>query len=213
MLLKTRYKHITLTVLLGVLLSACHTTHTIQSTAQPAAKPRTNSNYTPLSKKSPQSMDTHSNTSVTAPPPYRTSSVLDKYAVKLGVNKSDLKNAALYALIDEWYSVPYKWGGRTKAGVDCSDFAEIVLQQIYGIEIHGAVPDIYKHCQTIRKSELQEGDLVFFNIQGRPLSHVGVYLCNNKFVHASVRGGVIIEDLELPYYKRYFYKAGRINKE
>jgi lipoprotein Spr len=61
----------------------------------------------------------------------------------------------------------------------------------------------------VRKDELQEGDLVFFKIHSRSISHVGIYLGNNKFAHASSRG-VAINSLDDGYYSRYFYKGGRL---
>jgi lipoprotein Spr len=64
-------------------------------------------------------------------------------------------------------------------------------------------------CTDIDKNQLQEGDLVFFNTLGG-ISHVGLYINNNKFVHASTSNGVIISDLDEPYWQRRFVKAGRI---
>jgi lipoprotein Spr len=58
---------------------------------------------------------------------------------------------------------------------------------------------------------MEEGDLVFFKIEGNQVSHIGVYLQNNKFVHATTKKGVIINDLDELYYKKYYFKSGRIN--
>jgi lipoprotein Spr len=66
--------------------------------------------------------------------------------------------------------------------------------------------------KPIKKSALKEGDLVFFKIKQKRISHVGVYVGNNKFAHASVQNGVIISDLDEPYYKMYFYKGGRVER-
>jgi len=81
---------------------------------------------------------------------------------------------------------------------------------VYNITITGSVVDIYKNCKHIKASQLKEGDLVFFKINKRSVSHVGVYLHNQKFVHASVHTGVTIDDLGEDYYKKYFCGAGRI---
>lgn len=132
------------------------------------------------------------------------------YAEKLGVSKDDITNYKLYHFIDRWYGTPYKYAGRSKSGVDCSDFTALLFKDVYNISISGAVTDIYKQCKPIKRSELKEGDLVFFKINRKSLSHVGVYLQNHKFVHASVHSGVIIDDLGEDYYKKYFRAAGRI---
>jgi murein DD-endopeptidase / murein LD-carboxypeptidase len=57
---------------------------------------------------------------------------------------------------------------------------------------------------------MKEGDLVFFKIKKNIISHVGIYLGNGKFAHASMHSGIIVSDLDEPYYKKYFYKATRV---
>jgi lipoprotein Spr len=63
----------------------------------------------------------------------------------------------------------------------------------------------------VSREELKEGDLVFFKIKSRSITHVGIYLGNNRFAHASSSRGVVLSNLDEPYYKRYFYKGGRLN--
>jgi lipoprotein Spr len=63
----------------------------------------------------------------------------------------------------------------------------------------------------VSREELKEGDLVFFKINSRSITHVGIYLGNNRFAHASSSRGVVLSNLDEPYYKRYFYKGGRLN--
>ncbi|NNM95712.1 MAG: glycoside hydrolase [Bacteroidia bacterium] len=133
-----------------------------------------------------------------------------KYAGILQVPVSDITNQSLYEFIDSWYGVPYKFAGRTKAGVDCSDFVSLLYEKAYGVNISGTSADLFDKCKAVKETELKEGDLVFFRINSRHISHVGVYLQNNKFVHASVHAGVVISSLNEPYYKKYFYKAGKL---
>ena len=140
----------------------------------------------------------------------RESTIVSTYAEKLEVSKSDITNYELYNFIDLWYGTPYKYAGRSKSGVDCSDFVSLLFQSVYNIAITGAVPDLYRQCRHIKPSQLKEGDLVFFKINSKSLSHVGIYLQNHKFVHASVHSGVVIDDLGEDYYKKYFRVAGRI---
>lgn len=135
--------------------------------------------------------------------------IKEKYAAKLGVDSGKI-GYTLYSFIDEWYGAPYHYAGRTKEGVDCSDFVCILFQNIYNKTLSGTAGDIYNMCKTVSDTNLQEGDLVFFKINSKSISHVGIYLQNNKFIHASVHSGVVISDLSEAYYKKYFFKAGRI---
>ncbi len=132
------------------------------------------------------------------------------YAEKLGVEEKEIRNEKLYKFIDEWYSVPYKYGGKNKKGIDCSAFAGILCSTIYNKKLSPSSKAISEETKKISVNDLREGDLVFFIINGKSVSHVGVYLQHNKFVHATTKKGVIISDLNEPYYIKYFYSAGRI---
>jgi cell wall-associated NlpC family hydrolase len=138
--------------------------------------------------------------------------IVSKYADKLDVSKRDITNYELYKFIDTWYGAPYKYAGRTKAGVDCSDLVSILYQNVYNVTVTGNVETFYKLCKPIKPSELKEGDLIFFKINSKSLSHIGVYLQNHRFVHASVHSGVVIDDLGEDYYKKYYWGAGRLLK-
>ncbi|MBK9284558.1 MAG: C40 family peptidase [Sphingobacteriaceae bacterium] len=131
----------------------------------------------------------------------------------LNLSSRDVKHSKLYSFIDEWYGVPYKYGGCKKSGVDCSCFTDNLYAEVYGNKLGRTAGEIHKSCEKISKHKLEEGDLVFFIINGRSISHVGVYLKDNKFVHASTKRGVIVSDLDEAYYKKYFYSAGRYKKE
>lgn len=133
-----------------------------------------------------------------------------KYASIMGVNPNNIDNYRLYSFIDAWYGTPYKWAGRSRDGVDCSDFVSVLFDQVYGTNLSGTCVDLLSKCKIVKESDLKEGDLVFFKINSHHASHVGVYLMNHKFVHASVHAGVVISDLTEAYYKKYFYKAGRL---
>ncbi len=114
----------------------------------------------------------------------------------------------LYFEVFDWLKTPYAIG-RTKKGIDCSDFASVLYESVYRLPFRGDCRAIYKLCETFGKDQLREGDFVFFSISG-PISHVGVYLGNNKFAHATVQAGVIVSDLNEAYYKRYFLCGGRL---
>lgn len=136
--------------------------------------------------------------------------VVAKYAEKLQVSKSQITNIALYEFIDDWYGVKYKFGGLTKSGVDCSGFCNVLYNKVYKKELPRSTKDIVKVINKVPQSKLKEGDLVFFNISGKKNSHVGLYLINNYFVHASTSKGVVISNLTNPYYKKAYNKGGSI---
>jgi lipoprotein Spr len=139
------------------------------------------------------------------------SSVQLKYAILLNTEVESLPNKALLESVDEWYGVRYRTGGNTKSGVDCSGFTVAVYASVYGIMLPRVSREQYRTSRKISTTELQEGDLVFFNTNGSGVSHVGVYLGNNKFIHASVSRGVMVNDLFEPYYLKRYYGAGRID--
>ena len=116
----------------------------------------------------------------------------------------------LYEFIDEWMYVPYLYGGISRKGVDCSGFASLLFDAVYNKKINGSSADLCTIASPVSSQQLREGDLVFFKINSPKVSHVGTYLLHNKFIHATVQGGVIISDLNEPYYKKYFYSAGRV---
>jgi lipoprotein Spr len=135
-----------------------------------------------------------------------------KYATKLNVETSAIKNLKLYNFIEDWYAAPYKYGGKSKTGIDCSGFVIRLYNEVYQNEICCSSQTLYNQVNTIDRDQLREGDLVFFKISSDKITHIGLYLMNQKFVHASSSKGVIISDLQEAYYKKYFYKAGRLKQ-
>jgi len=123
-----------------------------------------------------------------------------------------IKNITLYSAIDEWYGTPYRYGGSTKNGIDCSAFVQTIYSVLFGIMIPRTAHEQYKAFQHIDREELKEGDLVFFNTTGG-VSHVGIYLQNNKFVHAAVSEGVMISDLDDSYWSRRYIGAGHMDMD
>lgn len=139
------------------------------------------------------------------------SSIQLKYAVLMNTEVESLPNKELLENVDEWYGVRYRSGGNNKTGVDCSGFTVAVYLAVYGIALPRVSRDQYRISRKISTTELQEGDLVFFNTRGSGVSHVGVYLGNNKFIHASVSRGVMVSGLFEPYYLQRYMGAGRID--
>lgn len=137
-------------------------------------------------------------------------SLKQTYSEKLGVSESDITNQKLYEFINEWYGVPYKYAGKDKDGIDCSGLASVLYLQVYKKTISSSTKALVAETKKIKESDLEEGDLVFFNTNDRSISHVGVYLQNNKFVHASTKKGVMISDMNEPYFKKTYVSSGRL---
>lgn len=131
-----------------------------------------------------------------------------KYAIMMDVEVESLDNQALYDYIGNWWGTPYRLGGDSRKGIDCSAFARGLMADVYGLSIPRVAREQRDQCQDIQAGDLQEGDLVFFNTRGG-VSHVGVYLRNQHFVHASTSGGIMISSLEEPYWKHRYLGGGR----
>ncbi len=137
-------------------------------------------------------------------------SIADKYAAILGVDKSNIQNGRLYAFVEQWMGTPYKFGGEDKDGVDCSGLTQLLEQQVYGINIPRSTSQQINVIKRKYEEELVEGDLLFFDYDGKKFSHVAVYLQNGYYVHASSSKGVIITKLHDPYTYKYFSRCGSI---
>ncbi len=149
-----------------------------------------------------------------APEVETASNIQLKYAVLLNTEVENLPAKTLLEAVDEWYGVRYRTGGCSKTGVDCSGFSGAVYAAAYGITLPRVSREQYRTSRKISTTELQEGDLVFFATRGNGnVSHVGVYLGNNKFIHASVSRGVMVSGLFEPYYLQRFVGAGRIDNK
>lgn len=134
-----------------------------------------------------------------------------KYAVLLNTEVELLQDNRLLEHVDEWYGTRYRYGGTTKSGIDCSAFVQAVYLSAFAVSLPRTARDQYRNSRIISATEMKTGDLVFFNTTGG-ISHVGIYLQNNKFIHASTSQGVTISDMFDPYYLRRFVGIGRIEK-
>jgi cell wall-associated NlpC family hydrolase len=107
----------------------------------------------------------------------------------------------------------YKFGGRSaESGFDCSGFVSYVYDKAVGLSLPRTASAISQAGAQIARSELQPGDLVFFNTLRRAFSHVGIYLGDNRFIHASSSrsGDVMVSDLSEKYWAKRFNGARRL---
>ncbi len=135
-----------------------------------------------------------------------------KYAMMLNVDVESLKNISLLGYIEDWFGIKYRLGGTTKKGIDCSALTGGLLMAVYGFAMPRTAKQQYDETEHIKKDDLKEGDLVFFNTHGG-VSHVGLYLENNYFVHASSSQGVTISNLDDKYYAKRFICGGRVEEQ
>jgi cell wall-associated NlpC family hydrolase len=105
---------------------------------------------------------------------------------------------------------PYEYGGNGKNGIDCSGFTSQVYQKAAHLSLPRSAREQFKMGVEVERDSLQFGDLVFFNTTGRAPSHVGIYIEDYLFAHASVSSGVTISSLESTYYKGRYVGARRV---
>ena len=117
-------------------------------------------------------------------------------------------DVALYALT--LIDTGYRFGGKNpQAGLDCSGMVSYVFGQAAGLKVSGSAADIARRGRPINRHDLRAGDLVFFNTQNRPFSHVGIYIGDNRFIHApSSNGAVRVEQMDNRYFAQR-YEAAR----
>ena len=132
-----------------------------------------------------------------------------KYAMMIDVDIESLKNLSLLNFIEDWFGTRYKYGGETKRGIDCSALTGGLLMAVYGFVVPRTARQQYQVSEKIKREDLQEGDLVFFNTTGG-VSHVGFFLANDYFVHSSSSQGVTVTSLNDPYFAKRYIGAGRV---
>ena len=137
---------------------------------------------------------------------------LARASLRLGMDIDRKDNHALYVESANWLGVPYRSGGTSKHGVDCSGLTSAIYKKVYQKNLERNANDQRKKdCRKVKKGKLKEGDLVFFHNgkKKKTATHVGIYLKDDKFIHASTRRGVTISTLDEAYWKKRWLSGGR----
>lgn len=119
----------------------------------------------------------------------------------------------LVAEAGNWIGTRYRYGGNTRDGIDCSGLVVQVYKKVFDISLPRTSRDQYAYCERIKRKDITVGDLVFFATRRgdlKTVSHVGIYIGDNRMIHASSSRGVIISNLDETYYTKRYVSAGRI---
>ena len=143
------------------------------------------------------------------PPPANTTRAL---STQYGIQITPRDNPTLYNTVAQWLGTPYRNGQNTMRGTDCSGFVGNIYRTVYGKNLARNSADILRlNCSKITRQNLREGDLVFFATGiTKKVSHVGVYLKDGRFAHASSSKGVTISNLNETYYRKRWVSGGRV---
>lgn len=148
-------------------------------------------------------------------PGARNNAVLESIQIiqKIETNNQDKKIRPLLQRIHFYLGTPYRYGGDSRRGMDCSGFVTTVYRDSYKIKLSRSSEEIYSQCQPIEKDKLAIGDLVFFLDRSKQkIGHVGIFVGDDYFAHASVNRGVTISRLGEEYYRTRFKGGGRFKK-
>ena len=132
----------------------------------------------------------------------------------LDADNSTMKEKMLMEII-KYLNTPYKYGGNSTNGIDCSAFTQTVYHNVLSLDLNRSAREQFKQGIEIdNREDLKFGDLVFFNTRRRiKPGHVGIYIGDNLFAHSSSKNGVIVSSLDQDYYSRRFMGGRRVEEE
>lgn len=133
-----------------------------------------------------------------------------KHTVEREKYTNTARQGGLWQTATAWLGVPYRYGGTSRTGIDCSALAGHIYREVYGFDLPRTVADMLKGGKPVNGQNFKEGDLLFFkNTRTGPVDHVGIYLGDGRFIHASTSSGVIISDFGSGLYRRRLITARR----
>lgn len=209
------YRHFVFPLFIGLLISACSlppkprlVTQQIEPQRPQKAKPATSGE---TQREFPKPASSHPKISPNQKKIIIHPIVSDAAVSKLAPEKN--RNEHLLSVLSGFLNARYEIGGMTPDGVDCSGLVKAVFAETYGFNLpHNAASQFHMGAKTL-EDNLRLGDLVFFETQsrrGQYISHVGIYLSNRRFAHASTKAGVIISGLDEAYWRRRYAGARRL---
>lgn len=194
-------------IFLSLPVVSCRSTGSTTHTYRPYHERRNRGNHP-----NDEATGTTTTTEPKKPVPGGSGLVSEQWA-KLDVKLGRHENKKLYKELRKWLGTPYAHARQDCGeGTDCSGMVMVVYQEVYDIKLNrNSAKILENNCRPIDFDDLREGDLVFFCTSGDGrVSHVGIYLKDNKFVHASTSRGVVVDDLRQNYYATHFHSAGRV---
>lgn len=139
------------------------------------------------------------------PDPSQTPTPLVPSVLKVGASG----NGGLRKAAEAYLGVPYRFGGQTRSGMDCSGFIRQVFADVYGLDLPHNSAALSKRGEAVKRSELEEGDLVFFANLGF-VDHAGIYMGKGYFIHSATSVGVAYSALDAPYFGDHYAGARRL---
>jgi probable lipoprotein NlpC len=137
--------------------------------------------------------------------------MLAEISERLDLDVDGSENPELLFAIESWMGTPYRYGGCSRFGVDCSCLVKAIYDEVFGVELTRTSRSMYDTLPPVDPEDMREGDILCFRgRRGRNIGHVGLYLKDGKFVHASRSNGVIISDIQENYYRKRFAGARRV---
>ena len=143
-------------------------------------------------------------------PVYRPPGHIPKKKPIPATQKSKINKNKMGYIISSYLGTPYKKNGTSRLGIDCSGLVREVYRRYSGINLPHDTKKLLSLAKKVQKKNLLYGDLVFFTFESREVSHVGIYIENGEFVHASISQGVIISGLNDEYYRKGYVGARRV---
>ena len=136
---------------------------------------------------------------------------MQELSVRLGIIITDPTHLNLYREVADWLGTRYRRGGMSRQAVDCSGFTNVIYKNVYGQQLDRVSTAIAKNLKvSVAKEDLIPGDMVFFSTFNKKyINHVGIYIGDGKFIHASIKKGVIVSSLIEGYYSKAWRKGGR----